>query len=76
LRGSDYVEGGTAYEATVRKNHYGYHTPNDEYNEAWRFDGSIEDMEVYFTIGLKLAHLNVWPKWYSLSEFQSSTEPD
>ena len=70
LRGTDYVEGGTPYEVTVRKNYYGYHTPNDEYNEAWRFDGSIEDMEVYFNLGLKLANGNIMPKWNSLSEFQ------
>lgn len=74
LRGTDYVEGGAAYEAIVRKNYYGYHTPNDEYNDAWRFDGAIEDMEIYFNIGLKLAHINIWPKWYSLSEFQAITE--
>jgi hypothetical protein len=70
LRGTDYVEGGTPYEMTVRKNYYGYHTPNDEYNEAWRFDGTLEDMEVYFNLGLKLANGNLMPKWYSLSQFQ------
>jgi hypothetical protein len=70
LRGTDYVEGGTPYETTVRKNYYGYHTPNDEYNEGWRFDGTLEDMEVFFKLGLQLANGNIMPKWNSLSEFQ------
>jgi Zn-dependent M28 family amino/carboxypeptidase len=52
FRCTDYFEGGAAYETIVRKNFYGYHTPNDEYNEAWRFDGTFQDMELYYQIGL------------------------
>ncbi len=71
-RGIDYLEGGTDYEKIVREKYYAYHTPNDEFNEGWRFDGTIEDMEILFNLGKDLANNRVWPQWKSGSEFKSN----
>jgi Zn-dependent M28 family amino/carboxypeptidase len=70
-RGTDYLNGGKAYEKVVREKYWAYHTPNDEFNKGWRFDGTIEDMELLFNLGKTLANNRVWPQWKPLSEFKS-----
>jgi Zn-dependent M28 family amino/carboxypeptidase len=72
VRGTDYVKGGKEYESVVQKNYYGYHTPNDEYNEAWRFDGTLQDMQVIFNIGYMLANGSIYPKWKPTSDFDNN----
>jgi Zn-dependent M28 family amino/carboxypeptidase len=62
FRGTDYLNGGTAYEKTVKEKYYVYHTPSDEYNSGWRFDGTLDDMAVLYNVGKKLATSNVRPK--------------
>ena len=69
IRGIDYVDYGKDYEAIVRKNYYSYHTPSDEYNSGWRFDGTSQDMELIFNLGKLLANNVVFPKWKPSSEF-------
>ena len=70
-RGTDYVNGGTAYEKIVYEKYWGYHTPNDQVNEGWRFDGTAEDMGLLFNVGLRLANSRAWPQWKPQSEFKS-----
>ena len=70
-RGTDYINGGVAYEKTVKEKYWGYHTPNDQLNEGWRFDGTLEDMELLFNVGLRLANNRVWPQWKPQSQFRS-----
>lgn len=70
-RGTDYLNGGKEYEEVVREKYYGYHVPSDEYNEAWRFDGTIEDMQLIFNVGYMLANSSIYPKWKPTSEFDS-----
>ena len=70
-RGTDYINGGVAYEKTVKEKYWGYHTPNDQFNEGWRFDGTVEDMELLFNVGLRLANNRVWPQWKPQSQFRS-----
>ena len=72
FRGTDYFNGGKEYETEVRQKYYAYHTPSDEYNEGWRFDGTIQDMEVIFNLAKMLANNLVYPKWKKTSEFNAS----
>ncbi len=69
-RGTDYVNGGTAYEKMVKEKYWAYHTPNDQVNEGWRFDGTVEDMELLFNVGLSLANSQAWPQWKPKSPFK------
>ena len=49
-----------------------YHRPSDEYNPAiWRLDGAIDDLQLLFKVGRRLAFDHNWPKWKDGSEFKA-----
>ena len=52
-----------------------YHKPSDEYNaEKDDLNGLVEDAELFFQVGFKLADSSDWPKWFEGSEFKSIRE--
>ncbi|MBC7890211.1 MAG: M28 family peptidase [Ferruginibacter sp.] len=52
-----------------------YHRPSDEYNAAtWNLDGAIEDLQLLFNIGHRLAFNHQWPEWKTGSEFKAIRE--
>jgi Zn-dependent M28 family amino/carboxypeptidase len=48
-----------------------YHRPADEYDTAWTFDGGIQDMQLLFLVGKKLAGETTFPQWKQGSEFKA-----
>jgi Zn-dependent M28 family amino/carboxypeptidase len=68
-KGKDY---GRQEEQDYVTNHY--HARSDEYNPNWTFDGGIQDMELLFLIGKKLAFESSWPAWKPGSEFKAIRE--
>ncbi len=68
-KGKDY---GRKLEDDYVSNHY--HSRADEYNPAWTFEGGIQDMELLFMIGKKLAFETSWPAWKPGSEFKAIRE--
>ncbi len=70
--GTDVVGKGTAYGKKLEDNYVtnNYHRPSDEYNAAWTFAGGLQDMELYFLLGKKLAGSEAWPQWKTGSEFK------
>jgi Zn-dependent M28 family amino/carboxypeptidase len=68
-KGKDY---GKMLEDDYVKNHY--HQPADEYDSAWTFEGGMQDMELLFMIGKRLAAETGWPKWKPGSEFKAIRE--
>ncbi|MDE1191772.1 MAG: M28 family metallopeptidase [Arachidicoccus sp.] len=48
-----------------------YHRPSDEYNPSWTFEGGIEDLQMLFLIGKKLANESTFPQWKQGSEFKA-----
>ncbi len=52
-----------------------YHRPSDEYDPAtWRLDGAIDDIQLLFKIGRRLAFSHEWPSWKNGSEFKAVRE--
>lgn len=51
-----------------------YHQPADEYDSSWTFEGGIQDLQMFFQIGRKLADETSWPKWKQGSEFKAARE--
>jgi len=51
-----------------------YHSPSDEYSPSWTFEGGLQDMELLFMIGKRLAFETSWPAWKSGSEFKAIRE--
>lgn len=52
-----------------------YHQTTDEYDpERWDLDGALQDLQVFFNVGKRLAYSNEWPKWKEGSEFKAIRE--
>ncbi|HEX8486051.1 M28 family peptidase [Sphingomonas sp.] len=72
--GEDLVKGGTAagHAATLDYIANRYHKPQDEYQPNWDWSGAVQDLQVYYALGRKLADdVNLWPTWYKTSEFRA-----
>jgi len=48
-----------------------YHQVTDEYSEDWDLGGAMQDISVWFRIGLELAYSNDWPEWNEGTEFKA-----
>ncbi|MHC4781106.1 MAG: M28 family metallopeptidase, partial [Planctomycetota bacterium] len=48
-----------------------YHQVNDEYSPDWDLGGAMQDITVWFRIGLELAYSNVFPEWNEGTEFKA-----
>lgn len=52
-----------------------YHRPSDEYDTAtWKLDGAIDDLQLLFRVGRRLAYGQNWPQWKAGSEFKAIRE--
>ena len=52
-----------------------YHRPSDEYDAAvWKLDGAIDDLQLLFRVGRRLAYGQTWPQWKAGSEFKAIRE--
>ena len=69
-RGVEWTEEQNAY--FIANN---YHQPSDEVNMEWNADGIVQDSELLYEIGNKLAQdPALWPKWKEGSEFKAARE--
>ena len=48
-----------------------YHQPSDEYADTWNLEGGLQDIELVFLIGKRLAYGHAWPQWKTGSEFKA-----
>ncbi len=73
--GVDALEGGVAHGAAVHEA-YGqhYHRPSDEYRADMDFRGALQDLELLFAVGYRLAQQDSWPEWYEGKEFRAVRE--
>ncbi len=51
-----------------------YHSQSDNYDSSWTFEGGMQDMELLFMIGKRLAFETTWPAWKAGSEFKAIRE--
>jgi Zn-dependent M28 family amino/carboxypeptidase len=40
-----------------------YHLPSDEYLPSWNVDGALDDIYLFYGIGLRLANESYFPRW-------------
>ena len=75
--GIDNVEKGKVY-GQQKEDEYNtkyYHRPADEYDAArWNLGGAMQDLQLLFLVGKKLAYGSDWPKWKVGSEFKAIRE--
>ena len=48
-----------------------YHKPSDEFDPDWDLSGAIQDLELYFDVGLMLAMEQGFPNWRPGNEFRA-----
>ena len=51
-----------------------YHKPGDEYDPGWDVSGTLEDLQLYYAVGLSLANSDRWPEWRPGTEFRAIRE--
>lgn len=75
--GIDLIEGGkeTGKKLADEYNEKYYHHPSDEFDPVcWKLDGTMEDIQLFFLVGKRLAFETTWPKWKQGSEFKAIRE--
>ena len=51
-----------------------YHQASDEFDEAWTYDGMVEDGQLAFYCGLLLAQQDEMPRWRPGDEFEAARQ--
>ena len=48
-----------------------YHQVTDEYSPDWDVSGTLQDLQLYYDVGLDVANSSRWPNWRADSEFRA-----
>ncbi|HLO80811.1 MAG TPA: M28 family metallopeptidase [Chitinophagaceae bacterium] len=75
--GIDVVGKGKEYGKQIREeyNSKNYHQTSDEIDPAtWTMEGAMQDLAIYFRVGLTLAREEKFPQWKAGSEFKAIRE--
>ncbi len=51
-----------------------YHRPSDQYSPSWDVRGAVEDLDLYYEVGNRVAHTRRFPRWYPNSEYRVSRD--
>ena len=49
-----------------------YHQPSDEFKESWDFSGAVEDLQLAFWLGCRVADAPAMPRWNRGDEFEAA----
>ena len=61
---------GKAQKEAFESKHY--HQPSDQLRDDWEFSGFVEDAQLYFFLGLKVANAQAMPAWNKGDEFEAA----
>jgi Zn-dependent M28 family amino/carboxypeptidase len=50
---------------------YKYHTPGDEVEDSWNYEGLTEDAQLAFQLAAAVANADITPTWYAGDEFEA-----
>lgn len=69
--GNDLVEGGEAAGAAAADDYTRnrYHKPADNYDPTWDYRGVIQDVELLYAVGSRLADETTFPQWKPGADF-------
>jgi Zn-dependent M28 family amino/carboxypeptidase len=51
-----------------------YHKPSDEIKPDWNLAGAVQDVQLYLTIGFRVAQAEKYPEWRAGNEFRAIRE--
>ena len=72
--GEDLIAGGPTAGRAAAEDYVAnrYHKPSDHYDAKWDWAGAVEDLNVYYALGRRLAdEAGLWPNWYPTAEFRA-----
>jgi Zn-dependent M28 family amino/carboxypeptidase len=74
--GVDLVAGGTQAGRAWLDDYVAnrYHKPTDAYDASWNVSGTMQDLALYYEVGLAVANESAWPNWREGSEFRAIRE--
>ncbi len=49
-----------------------YRQPGDQYSPDWELSGAVNDLTLYYQVGMRLAGSKRFPRWYPNSEFRTA----
>jgi Zn-dependent M28 family amino/carboxypeptidase len=74
--GTDFIGKPEGY-GMKKRNEYeekDYHTVTDEVKADWDLSGAVEDMQLLFQVGYRVAQTDKWPEWKAGTEFKAKRE--
>ncbi len=74
--GDDYIGRPAGYGQELREAYTknDYHKPSDEVRPDWDLSGGIEDLQLLFQVGYRIAEASEWPEWKPGAEFRAIRE--
>jgi Zn-dependent M28 family amino/carboxypeptidase len=74
--GSDFIGKPPDYAKQIREAYTSkhYHQPSDEYRPDWDLSGALEDLQVLFRVGYRVAGADRFPAWKPGTEFKAKRE--
>jgi Zn-dependent M28 family amino/carboxypeptidase len=51
-----------------------YHQPQDEIKPTWDLSGAVQDLDLFLTIGYRVANAGKFPEWRTGNEFRAARE--
>lgn len=74
--GTNYIGKPEGYSEQKREEYTSrdYHKPSDEIKPDWDLAGAVEDAQLMFMVGYRVAQGNAWPEWKPGTEFRAVRE--
>ncbi|HEX8145525.1 MAG TPA: M28 family metallopeptidase [Pyrinomonadaceae bacterium] len=74
--GTDYIGRPEGYGQQKREEYvaHDYHKVTDEIKPDWDLSGAVEDTQLLFEVGYRVAEGNAWPEWKPGTEFKAKRE--
>jgi len=74
--GVDLVDGGVEAGMAAANDYTAnrYHKTSDEFDPAWNYEGTLEDLGALYEVGRRVAAGDSWPQWKPESEFRAAGE--
>ena len=75
-RGKDYIDRPAEFGVQKTEEYVAnlYHQPSDEVDPGWNLSGAVDDMQLLFEVGYRVANGDRWPEWKPGTEFKAKRD--
>jgi len=75
-QGTDFIGRPAGYGKQVRDAYteHDYHKPTDVVKADWDLSGAVEDLQVFFAVGYRVAQADTYPDWKPGNEFKATRD--